>query len=90
MMSGRARLALHGPVLTDGRDLGPTRIEIEGGRIAAVRPGGSIDEAFMIRLSCASLAVPRRWGRWSRAERGGWPPATMPTWSSWIETGTSS
>ncbi len=43
-----AGLVLFGRVITDGRELGPARIEIEDGRIAAVEPGASCAGADLV------------------------------------------
>lgn len=45
---GRSSLVIHGPVLTDGRELPAARIETANGRIVAVRPGGGADGADLV------------------------------------------
>ncbi len=43
--SSSAVRVLHGPLLTDGLSLGPTRIEVSRGRVISVQPGGSAEGA---------------------------------------------
>jgi N-acetylglucosamine-6-phosphate deacetylase len=43
-----ASLVVHGPLLTDGRELPAGRVEIADGRIVAVRPTGSPDGADLV------------------------------------------